>query len=118
MDTNTIRRVGLLVLAVPSLADILTLPLSDGEHPPYSIAVLATVLGVLSVGLVVRALRDPSSPVGLLVGLRVLSAVTALPAFVVDGVPSAARAVAGAIVVLTAVGVLLVARGNTAVVAP
>lgn len=117
MDTNTIRRAGLLALAVPSLADVLTLPLTDGEHPPYPVVVLATVLGIVSLGLVVRALRDPSRPLRLLVALRVLSAVTALPALVVDGVPSAAQAVAGVIVVLTAVGVLLVSRGNTAVVA-
>jgi hypothetical protein len=117
MDTSTIRRVGLFALAVPSLVDVLTVPLTDGEHPPYPVAVLATLLGVVSLGLVGRALRDPSGSLRLLVGLRVLSAVTALPAFVVDGVPSGAQAVAGVVVVLAAVGVLLVARGNTAVVA-
>jgi len=117
MDTSTIRRVGLLALAVPSLVDVFTVPLTDGEHPPYPIAVLATLLGLVCLGLVVRALREPSRSLRLLVALRVLSAVTALPAFVVDGVPSAAQAVAGVVVVLTAVGVLLVARGNSAVVA-
>jgi hypothetical protein len=117
MNTSPGRRAGLVILGVLSLADVATLPLTDGEHPPYPIAALATVLGIVSLALVVRALRDPSRSLGLLIGLRVLSAVTALPAFFVDDVPAAAQAIAGAIVVLTAVGVLLAARGRTPVMA-
>ena len=70
MNTNIIRRAGLIILGLPALADVASLPLTDGEHPPYPIAVLATV-----------------------------------------------AAVAGTVVVLTGVGVMMVARGNTAVVA-
>ncbi len=55
----------------------------------------------------IRALRDPARPVRPLIGLGVLSAVTALPAFLVDGVPAGAQVVAAAVVVLTAVGVVL-----------
>ncbi len=115
MNTSPGRRAGLVILGLLSLADIATLPLTDGDHPPYPIAVLATLLGVVSLVLVVQALRDPSRPLRLLIGLRVLSAVTALPAFFVDDVPAAAQAIAGAIVVLTAAGVLLTARGRTPV---
>lgn len=107
------RRTGLVILALLSLADVATLPLADGEHPPYPIAILVTVLGIVSLALVVQAFRDPSRSIGLLIGLRVLSAVTALPAFLVNDVPPAAQGIAGAIVVLTAVGVLLAARGRT-----
>ena len=67
--------------------------------------------------LVVQALRDPSRSLRLLIGLRVLSAVSALPAFFVDDVPPPAQAIAGALVALTAVGVLLAARGRTPVMA-
>jgi hypothetical protein len=115
--TTTTRRAGLVVLGLPSLADLATLPLTDGAHPPYPIAVLSTVVGVVSLALIVQALRAPSRPLSLLIGLRVLSAVTALPAFVVDGVPPAAQATAGTLVVLTAAGVLMAARGRTAVMA-
>ncbi len=117
MNTSPDRRAGLVLLGLLSLADIATLPLTDGEHPPYPIAVLATLLGVVSLVLVVQALRDPTRSLRLLIGLRVLSAVTALPTFFVDDVPAAAQAIAGAIVVLTAAGVLLTARGRTPVMA-
>jgi hypothetical protein len=50
------------------------------------------------------------------VGLRVLSAVTALPAFLVDDVPAAAQAAAAATVVLTVMGVLLIGRTDARVV--
>ena len=117
MNTSADRRTGLVVLGLLSLADVATLPLTDGEHPPYPVAALATLLGIVSLVLVVQAFRDPSRPLRLLIGLRVLSALTAVPAFFVGNVPAVAQAIAGAIVVLTAVGVLLVARGRTPVMA-
>ena len=117
MRTSPGRRAGLVVLGLLSLADVATLPLTDGEHPPYPVAALATLLGIVSLVLVVQALRDPSRSLRVLIGLRVLSALTVLPAFFVDNVPAAAQVIAGAIVVLTAVGVLLVARGRVPVMA-
>ena len=117
MNTSPGRRAGLTILGLLSLGDVATLPLTDGEHPPYPVAALATVLGIVSLVLVVQAFRDPLRSLSLLIGLRVLSAVTALPALFVDDVPTAAQAIAGAIVVLTAVGVLLTAHGRPPVVA-
>jgi hypothetical protein len=117
MNTSPGRHAGLVILGLLSLADVATLPLTDGEHPPYPIAALATLLGIVSFVLVVQALRDPSHPLRLLIGLRILSALTALPAFFVDDVPPAAQAIAGGIVVLTAVGVLLTARRRMPVMA-
>jgi len=114
--TSPGRRAGLVLLGLLSLADIATLPLTDGEHPPYPIAALAALLGAVSLVLVVQALRDATRSLRLLIGLRVLSAVTALPAFFVDDAPAAAQGAAGGIVVLTAAGVLLSARGRTPVV--
>lgn len=111
------RRVGLVILGLLSLGDIATILLTDGDNPPYAVAVLALVLGLVSLGLVVQAFRDPSRSLRLLIGLRVLSAVTALPAFFVDDVPAGAEVAAAAIVVLTAVGILLTARTHTAAVA-
>ncbi len=67
--------------------------------------------------LVVQAYRDPGKPLRLLIGLRVLSAVTALPAFFVSDVPAGAQAAAAGVVVLTAVGVLLTAGRRTVAVA-
>lgn len=111
------QRAGLLVLGVLSVGDVAGLALTDGKTPPYAVAALGAALGLLSIYLIVRAWRDPASPLRLLVALRILSAVTALPAFVVSDVPAAAQAAAAAVVVLTAVGVVLTSRGRTTVVA-
>lgn len=117
MNNSPGRRTGLVILGLLSLVDVATLPLTDGEHPPYAVAALATLLGVASLVLIVEAFRDSSRSLRLLIGLRVLSAVTALPAFFVDGVPAAAQALAGAIIGLTAVAVLLAAGGRKPVMA-
>lgn len=117
MSNTPGRRVGLVILGLLSLGDIATIFLTDGDNPPYAIAALGVVLGLVSLVLVVQAFRDPSRSLRLLIGLRILSAVTALPAFFVSDVPAGAEAGAGAIVVLTAVGILLTARTRTAAVA-
>ena len=114
-SATTSRRAGLAILGLLSLADSSMLLLTDGSTPPYSVAALATALGLLSLVLVIRAFRDSSRPIRLLVGLRVLSAVTALPAFLVGDVP-AAQAAAAATVVLTVMGILLIGRTDARVV--
>lgn len=109
MRTSSGRRAGLLLLGLVSLGDVATILVTDGETPPYAVAALALVLGLGSLWLVVRALRDLEGSLRLLIGLRVLSAVSAVPAFFASDVPAAARLAAAAVVGLTAVGVLLVA---------
>jgi len=116
MNSSSGRRSGLAILGLLSLGDIATLALTDGESPPYAVAALAALLGLVSLVLVVRAFRDPGQPLRLLIGLRVLSAVTALPAFFVSELPAEAQIAAAAIVFLTSVGVLLCAHGRTAAV--
>jgi len=116
MNNPPARRAGLVILGLLSLGDIATIALTDGDHPPYAIAAVAAALGFVSLALVVRALRDPSSPVRLLIGLRVLSAVAALPALFVSDVPAAAQVTAGTMVVFTAAGVMLTAGSRPAAV--
>jgi hypothetical protein len=117
MGNSTGRRIGLYLFGLLSVADIAGIFLTDGDHPPYAVAAVGTLLGVVTLVLVVQALRDPSRSLRLLIGLRVLSAVTAIPAFFVSDVPAGAEIAAAAIVVLTAVGVLLTARGRSMAVA-
>lgn len=107
MNHQSSRRAGLLLLGLLSIGDMAALLLTDGQSPPYAVAALVTLLGLVSLVLVIRALRDPARPVRLLIGLRALSAVSALPAFLVDGVPAGAQVAAAAVVLLTAVGVVL-----------
>ena len=107
MNHKSSRRGGLLLLGVLSIGDMTALLLTDGKSPPYEVAALVTLLGLVSLVLVIRALSDPARPVRLLIGLRALSAVAALPAFLVHGVPAGAQVVAAGVVVLTAMGVVL-----------
>ncbi|GAB2616886.1 hypothetical protein [Kribbella endophytica] len=101
-------RWGLVVLGVLSVAD-LTGPLAtDGENPPMEIALVGAGLGLLSLVLVVLAWRGERRAVVPLIVLRVLSAVTAVPAFFAGDVPAIAVLMAGALVVLTVLGVALV----------
>jgi hypothetical protein len=89
---------------------VATIFLTDGQTPPYAVATLDLVVGLVCLVLVGQALRDPRRPIRLLVGLRILSAVTTLPAFFAHDVPVAAKAAAAAIVIVTAVGVSLTSR--------
>lgn len=114
---TTGRRIGIGVFGLLSIGDMATLALTDGKTPPYAVAAALAPLGLVSLVLAVRAYRDPGKPLNLLIGLRVLSAVTALPAFVVADAPAVAQAAAAGVVVLTAAGVLLTARGRTVAVA-
>jgi len=110
------RQAGLLILGLLSVGDLAAPLLTDGETPPWAVAFLAAGLGAASLWLTVKAWQDHARPVRLLVGLRILSAVAALPAFVVDGVPAPAQVAAAASVVLTTVGVTLVAHARPAAV--
>ncbi|MEJ7635377.1 hypothetical protein [Aeromicrobium sp.] len=119
MNTSrtTGRRLGLAIFGFLSVGDIATLAITDGETPPYAVAAVGALLGLVSLVLAIQAFRDPSKPLRLLIGLRVLSAITVLPAFFVSDVPVGAQAAAAGVVVLTAAGVLLVAGGHRVTVA-
>lgn len=115
-DASPRTRAGLYVLGLLSLFDVAGPLLTDGDDPPYAVAFLGSVLGLVSLVLIYRALRNPAGPVRLLIGLRVLSAVTALPAFVVSDVPGFVRALAFVFVVATAVGIALIGTARTSAV--
>ena len=101
-------RAGLVVLAILSLADISTPLITDGETPPLFIASIGAGLGLLSLTLIAVAWRGRiAAAVGAIV-LRVLSALTAVPAFLFDGVPTGPKVLAGIAITLTVVGSVLV----------
>ena len=108
---SALYRSGVVLLGILSVID-LTAPLyTDGQHPPMIIAVIGSVLGLVSIVLAVFAWRGRTSEaVGLCV-VRVLSALTAVPAFWVTGVPGPVMAVAGSFIVLTMVGTVLTLAG-------
>ena len=108
---SALYRSGIVLLGILSVIDV-TAPLyTDGQHPPMIIAVIGSVLGAVSIVLAVLAWRGRTAAAVGLCGVRVLSALTALPAFWVTGVPGPVMAVAGTFVVLTIVGVVLTLAG-------
>ena len=108
---SALYRSGVVLLGILSVID-LTAPLyTDGQHPPMIIAVIGSVLGLVGIVLAVFAWRGrTAAAVGLGV-VRVLSALTAVPAFWVTGVPGPVMAVAGSFIVLTIVGIVLTLAG-------
>lgn len=102
--------VGLSILGLLSLLDLVGPLITDGEHPPMEVALVGAVMGLASLVLIGYVVRGATRAVAPLVVLRVLSALTAAPAFFVDDVPAVAMAFAGAIIALTFVGAAMVLR--------
>jgi hypothetical protein len=109
---STSARAGIVVLAVLSLIDLAGPLLTDGDHPPMSVALVGSALGLASLVCIGYVWRGATRAVVPLVALRVISALTALPAFFVGDVPAVAKLAAGAIVVLTLVGAALTLGGR------
>ncbi|NIK58261.1 hypothetical protein [Kribbella shirazensis] len=101
-------RFGLVLLGLLALGDLATPLVTDGEHPPMSIAIGAAVIGLISVVLVVFAWRGKRWALAPLITLRLASALLAVPAFFESGVPTAAVLAAGVGVAATVVGVIAV----------
>ncbi len=106
---STRNKVGLAIAGVLGLFDCAALltPYPEEPGPPVGILVLDTILGVITVVAVVigwRAARRSALRVA--AGARILSAITALPAFFVD-VPAAVKLLVSVFVVVTVVAVVL-----------
>lgn len=111
-------RAGLVLFAILSLADIAGLALTDGKHPPYSVAAIGAALGVASLFCLVPTWRGNAVATRVLSILRIVSALTAVPAFVMSGVPAAAVGSAAAIVLVTAIALVLIVGGRRTQPAP
>lgn len=102
-------RSGLVILGVLSLLDLVGPLMTNGDNPPMSVALVGSVLGAASLVCVYFAWRGSSRAVLPLTILRVLSALTAVPGLFVADVPAAIRVLAGLIVLLSIIGIALVA---------
>ena len=101
-------RAGLIVFAVLSVGDLAGPLLTDGEHPPMSIALIGSALGLISLVLIALAWRGARRAVVPLIALRLVSGLSAVPAFFVGDVPAGALVAAGVTVVLAVLGTTLV----------
>ncbi|MGC9667372.1 hypothetical protein ACNTMW_12540 [Planosporangium sp. 12N6] len=100
---------GLVLAGLLALGDITTPITSDGEHPPLAIGLVIAALGLLTVVGIVFAWRGRRGGVTTVIVTRLLAAVTAVPAFIADGVPAAAQIAAAVGIVITLLAVVLVA---------
>lgn len=121
MVLSTKNKVGLAIAGLLGLADLPSFLQStpDGDvGPPYGILVLATVCGVVTVVAVAIAWTKASrGAIRVAAGARIISMLSALPAFFVD-VPAALKLVVTALVILTVVSIVLMfspARQDTEV---
>jgi|1186.fasta_scaffold12981_3 hypothetical protein len=101
-------RAGLVLLGLLALFDLAAPAMTDGDHPPMSIAIAGSVLGVASLVCLLLAWRGSHVALVTLITLRLISALTAVPAFFAADVPMVAVVAAVGFVALTVVGVVLV----------
>ncbi|MEU6009634.1 hypothetical protein [Streptomyces sp. NPDC047453] len=108
------NKVGLVLAGLLGLLDMtnfftLPEPGSDTQGPPMAVAIADGVLGVITVLAVVytwRTLNRTGSRV--VAASRILSVVSALPAFFVSGVPAAVVALVAVFTILSVVVIALV----------
>jgi hypothetical protein len=109
MKRSTTATIGLVVAGLLGLFDLAGPAFTDGEHPPMSIAIAGAVLGLITLVGVVVGWRGSRAGIVTVIVTRLLSALSAVPAFFADGVPAGAKAAAAIGIVLTLLSVALVA---------
>jgi membrane-bound ClpP family serine protease len=110
------HKAGLVLLALLAAAD-LSLPfVTDGDHPPMWVAIIALVLGLASFACLPAAWRGRRPGLLGLLATRLLSTLLALPVFFVDDAPDGAVLGVAATVALTVLGAVLSMAGTRGVV--
>lgn len=108
------QRVGLVLAALLGIADVVAVltPVDPNQPgPPLPILIFGTFLGLVTLAAVVAAWRTRRRVwARVAAGARILSALTAVPAFFVPDVPAPLVVAASASIVLTAVAVYLLLR--------
>lgn len=111
MKLSALNKTGLVIAIVLGALDLtgpFMTPDEPGQDgPPMAILLIDAVLGLITIVAAVIAWRTGRPGViRIVAGARIISAITALPAFFVD-VPAALQALVGALVVLTIASVVL-----------
>lgn len=107
---STKNKVGLVIAGLLGLADIpsVLMPTPDGDvGPPFGVLVLGTICGIVTVVAVVIAwTRANRGAIRIAAGARIVSMLSALPAFFVD-VPAGIKILVTVAVILTVTSVVL-----------
>jgi hypothetical protein len=110
-ELTRVNKIGLALAGVLGLSDVASIgmPTGDGQDgPPVAIVVLGAVLGVITLAALVPAFRKAGrGAIRLVAGTRIISAISALPAFFVD-VDAGLKVFAAIIVVLTVAVVAMI----------
>lgn len=106
-----VSRVGLIALGVLSLVSLPSPLWTDGQHPPMVIALIDAGVGLICIILVALAWPGRLWAAIAVVVLRLLVALTAVPAFLVPGVPAGPMILAGVSIGLTVASAALVLAG-------
>ena len=108
------NKAGLVLLAVAAAINLVPMPTPEGEGgPPVAVLIAAAVLGLIALIAVVIAWSRNSRKAALVaVGVSILNALLAVPAFYEPGIPTWLRALAGVFVAWTAVAVALTLKPN------
>ncbi|WP_369244928.1 hypothetical protein [Streptomyces sp. R41] len=101
-------RTGLVLAILLGLSDVLSVLITDGEHPPRGVAIATTVLGVVTLAAAVLAWRGNRTGFTITAVTRVISALSAVPALIVDDVTAGIRIVTAMSIALTAVLLVLI----------
>ena len=108
---GTRQKVGLVLAGLMSAANIpsVLFPTDEGEvGPPMAVLVAGSILGIVGLAAAVAAWRGNPVAARIAAGALIIMALTALPAFFVDGVPTLVRILAAVSVLLTVVAVYLI----------
>jgi hypothetical protein len=107
MTLPTPARAGLVLAGVLGLGDMTLIAGGDGG-PPLAVRLVSLALGIATVVAVLVAWRTgAAAALWTVVATRIVSALTALPAFFADDVPTGFVAVAAVGVLLTLVAIVL-----------
>jgi FtsH-binding integral membrane protein len=111
LEMTRLYRAGLILLGLLSLVSLTSPLTTDGQHPPMMIALIDAGVGLIGIVLVILAWRGRMAAAIALIVVRLLAALTAVPAFLVPGVPTGPMIAAGFGIGLTVVGAALVLAG-------
>jgi hypothetical protein len=111
MKRTTGVTVGLILAGLLGLGDAIGPFTGAGDGPPFAVLLADSILGIITIVGVVLAWRGKRSGIVAVIVTRLLAALTAVPAFFVDGVPAPAAAIAVVGIAVTLLAVALVAPG-------
>lgn len=109
MKRTTGVTVGLILAGLLALGDAIGPLTGMGDGPPFAVLLADSVLGIVTIVGVVLGWRGKRSGIVTVIVTRILTALSALPAFFVDGVPAPAVAIAVVGIAVTLLAVALVA---------